>query len=72
MINPPRTLPQLQLLLLQTLENFSAISIALLPCRGEIASLPTILLETNHAMVSHTFILIQIFSDEKKYKQFFR
>ena len=56
MINPPRTLPLLQLLLLQTLENFSAISTALLPCQGEIVSLRTILLETNHAMVSQTYI----------------
>ena len=58
--NPPQTLQRLQLPLLQILESFSAILIALLPCQEETASQPIILLEinlmeSNHTMVSRKF-----------------
>ena len=45
MINPPQTLQQLQLPLLQALESFSAISTIHLPCQEGIASQPTTLQE---------------------------
>ena len=64
MINPPQTLQQLQSLLLQTLESFSAIStILLLPCQEGTASQPTLglnletMILSNHTMVSQVFYL---------------